>query len=233
MKLKRHMILDLCVLGIVGFFFYSLFSRTITRDPQLDCMVHLKQIGLGMALYAQDNDGMLPRVDRPASGATWKTDIMPYIKSREVFACPARKLSAADRNGLPISYAVNTAGVGRTDGKRGPFAPSRKPVNIDHIANASQVIAICEVQKTSSPGFDIDDPFFGPRRQVLYAAGDGLSNVVFLDGHAKRIKPLDTAHGQVDEGGKLTNMWYLDGSQALSENGKRILATTKDAFDGG
>lgn len=233
MTAERQTILALCVLGFGALAVVSqVFKVVLRKAHQVSCLASLKHLGLGISQYAQDNDGALPAVDRPALGATWKTDIMPYVKSEGVFRCPSRSDEAMDNERLPISYAVNTAGVGRTDGKRGLFAPSRKPVNVDHIRNASEIIAVCEVQKTSSPGFDIDDPFFGPRRQVLYAGHDGLINIVFLDGHARSVLPMNTAHSQTVEGGKLTNMWYIDGSKPLSDNGMRILAKTMDAFDG-
>lgn len=201
------------------------------------CAGNLKQIGVGLLAYSQDNDGLLPPVDRPLRHATWKTDIMPYVHNKAVFLCPEQSSSILGKDGLAISYAVNTAGVGRTSGDRGPFAPSRKPVNLNRLLSPEQVIAVCEVQNTTSPGFDIDDPFFGPRRQVLYAGHNGGSNYLFLDGHTRMRRPLETASGNAagTVGGgpmHLTNMWYLDCSKPLSDNGMRILAKTEKVFGG-
>jgi prepilin-type processing-associated H-X9-DG protein len=180
--------------------------------------------------YSQDSDGMLPAVDCPARRATWKTDLMPYTKAKAVFLCPARKDDTAGPDGFPISYAVNTAGVGRATGNRGPFAPSSRPVDNDHVTGASQVIAFCEVQKTASPGFDIDDPFFGPRRQVLFAGHRRKSNFLFLDGHARTLPPAQTIAGTAEDGSPTLNLWYLDGAKPLSANGQQILSATDRAF---
>ena len=197
----------------------------------------MKQLGLGILQYAQDYDGKLPTVNYPGTGATWKTEIMPYVKSEAMFKCRSRKDDTKGKDGLPISYAVNTTGVGRVKGNRGPFAPSAKPIDLNHFSNAAQVIALCEVTRTTSPGFDIDDPFFGPSRQVLYDGHDSSSNFLFLDGHAKVFRPLDTAHGAITAGAEETTMWYVDGSKPLSNNGLRILSATEIAFrddnDGG
>ena len=227
----RWAIIIVCILTVPLYY----FMRAGLRANQamyagITCVMQLKNVGRGMSQYAQDNDGMLPAVNRPAVGATWKTDIMPYVQFKPAFACPAREWSTLDKNGLPISYAVNTAGVGRTTGNRGPFAPSSKPINVNRFANAAQVIAVCEVQNTSSPGFDIDDPFFGPKRQVLFAAYHGLTNVLYLDGHANSLLPHETAHGSARYDLRPTNMWYIDGAKPLSANGAQILAATEAAF---
>lgn len=72
------------------------------------CRSNLKQIGLATALYAQDSDGLYPfgidQYDR-FSPAAWKTEpafkaliptlpfvrdlLQPYLKSKQVFVCPA------------------------------------------------------------------------------------------------------------------------------------------------
>jgi len=210
--------------------FYPVFDTVRNRARQLVCHGNMKQLMLGILQYAQDYDGKLPAVNRDEASVTWKTEIMPYVKSESVFMCRSRKDDIKGKDGLSISYAVNTTGVGRTDGKRGPFAPSTKTINLNHFSNAAQIIAFCEVTRTTSPGFDVDDPFFGPSRQVLYAGHEGWSSFAFLDGHVKSIAPLDTAHGAVTNGASETTMWYIDGSKPLSNNGLRILSSTENAF---
>jgi prepilin-type processing-associated H-X9-DG protein len=158
---------------------------------------------------------------------------MPYIKMKSCFLCPERSNSGIGNDGLPISYAANTAGVGRTTRNRGPFAPSSKPIKLDDMPTPEQVIAICEVQNTTSPGFDIDDPFFGPCRQVLFAGHATRSNYVLLDGHAISVlRPLDTIPGSAERSTDAVNAWYLDGSKPLSDNGMRILEKTEKVFGG-
>lgn len=213
--------------------FYLQFFNMRREADTAGCLSNLKQIGMGLQQYALDNDGMLPAVDRPALHATWKTDIMPYVKRKSCFLCPARSGSGLCSDGLPISYAANTAGVGRKTENRGPFAPSRKPFKLNDVSTPDQVIAICEVQNTTSPGFDIDDPFFGPGRQVLFAGHVTRSNFLLLDGHATSVfRPSETVPPGVTGSSDSINMWYLDGSKPLSDNGMRILAKTEKVFGG-
>jgi prepilin-type processing-associated H-X9-DG protein len=51
--------------------------------PQGDsCRSNLKQVGLGMLMFAQDHNETFPNAD------TWRNDLMPYIKNQQVFECP-------------------------------------------------------------------------------------------------------------------------------------------------
>lgn len=202
----------------------------IKKAHMVGCANNLRQIGLALAEYAQDNDGMLPAGERPARKATWQTEIWPYTKSKNCFHCPARLDSEVGNGAFPVSYAANTAGAIDRAANRGPFAPSVKPLNINHVPSPSETIAICEVQRSVGPGFDIDDPAFGPDRQILYAGHDHRSVYLFLDGHVGAWQPHQTMQGEDYNGAP--NHWYLNGKQALSDNGARILAKTEKVFGG-
>lgn len=62
---------------------------------QVRCASNLKQLGLGLTLYAQDAGERLPPVafksaqTQNASPRGWVDALMPYIKSTQVFRCPA------------------------------------------------------------------------------------------------------------------------------------------------
>ena len=51
-------------------------------------MSNMKQLGLGMMMYAQDHNETLPPMQDAAS---WKKAIMPYIKNEDVFVHPGTK----------------------------------------------------------------------------------------------------------------------------------------------
>jgi prepilin-type processing-associated H-X9-DG protein len=80
------------------------------------CQSNLKQLGLGMRMYAQDEDERFP--DR----ARWDEAILPYVRNAALLRCPA----APD---LAYAYAMNSALSGF------PIAlmedPSRTPLLFD------------------------------------------------------------------------------------------------------
>ncbi len=72
-------------------------------------MSNLKQIGLGVMMYAQDYDGTYPVMSSPSSMSPrqrWADYIFPYVKSEQVFICPT-----APPNLVTKAWAHNTASL--------------------------------------------------------------------------------------------------------------------------
>ena len=58
---------------------------TQSRENQEACQQNLKQFSLGLLMYMQDYDEMLPPMKMPAQV---HNRVHPYIKNRSVFSCP-------------------------------------------------------------------------------------------------------------------------------------------------
>ena len=96
----------LLVLGIISLL-AALLLPVLATARQVACVANLHQVGLGMAMYTQDNDGLHPYavdpVDRVSTSwdvvpefaaalphLPWIQDVMqPYVKSKSVFRCPS------------------------------------------------------------------------------------------------------------------------------------------------
>lgn len=85
---------------------------------QSSCLSNLKQIALGMLMYAQDHDEHLP------DAATWMDDVQPYTAGEALFRCPgaphlpwgyAMNASLSKRNLAEIAMPVNTVLVCDSD----------------------------------------------------------------------------------------------------------------------
>lgn len=124
----------LCVLAILSFLSALLFPVFLTvrgKARQVVCASHLKQIGLGVSMYAQDYDGLYPYAVDPVDRAApslfeefpdFEADIpriglmhevlQPYIHSPAIFSCPADiGLAYSDFEGIlmdafPSSYGA-------------------------------------------------------------------------------------------------------------------------------
>ncbi len=86
-----------CLLAAVLF---PCFSRTRERARRTECLSNIKQISLGLLMYAEDNDHRLPAY------RGWVDAVMPYVRNRKLFICPY------DRDTFP-GYALNPALAGR------------------------------------------------------------------------------------------------------------------------
>ena len=187
------------------------------------CMSNLKQIGLAMVQYEQDNDEKLPPrqyVDEHGHLQSWRAGLSPYTKSTGVYKCPTSTVASwpdIEQDGYARSYAVNSSTGGAND-IGGPFSDSHPFLLLKKITAPSTTIAVVE----STAAFNDFNPLFpqafaqptrkGYRTGHQYCGHDGMTNVGFVDGHAKAIKPMQTMTiGQFSIGGG-TNGWTIDGS---------------------
>ncbi len=124
----------LVVLGIIALLAtiaFPAFNSVRRRSYQTTCSSNLKQLGLAISLYSQDNDELFPRGGDPTDLQTdaWQTAaggvyefqvdqlppltyvLQPYIKNRELWHCPADSgfdigdISGQPLDAQPSSYA--------------------------------------------------------------------------------------------------------------------------------
>lgn len=129
-------------------------SSTMLQDPDFQgkqCQSNLKQIMLGIVQYTQDYDELMPPARR------WTDVIQPYVKSRQIFDCPAMP---SNRTG---GYAYNQY---------------LSQVSQEHIEESSLTVDVYETSNVSSPNV------FGPGTGRAYRHSGG-ANFAFADGHIK------------------------------------------------
>lgn len=111
-----ELLVVIAIIAILGAILFPVFSRARENARRSSCQSNLKQIALGFAQYANDNDSELPHcqdsnLQIPATMVTttngdepilWPAKVFPYIKSRQVFNCPDRKIG---------TYAMPTCGA--------------------------------------------------------------------------------------------------------------------------
>ena len=82
MRLKWWGILIvLCVAIVVAAMLRDYFGKARSLHVSPKCMINLKQIGTGSAMYRQDF-GSMPPPER------WSEAIDPYVKNKGIFSCP-------------------------------------------------------------------------------------------------------------------------------------------------
>ncbi len=113
--MKRHgftlieLLVVLSILALLAAILFPVFSSVRARARQTACLSNLRQIGLGVFLYAQDEDDLFPRGGDAADRNTddWRTadggkywpeahllpslqDVLrPYVPGKELWHCPA------------------------------------------------------------------------------------------------------------------------------------------------
>jgi prepilin-type N-terminal cleavage/methylation domain-containing protein/prepilin-type processing-associated H-X9-DG protein len=81
-----ELLVVIAIIAILAAILFPVFGRARENARRTSCVSNMKQMGLGVSMYAQDNDGRYPM----SSGAQrWPNYIQPYIKSRQLFVCPS------------------------------------------------------------------------------------------------------------------------------------------------
>jgi len=110
-----ELLVVIAIIAILAAILFPVFAKVREKARETSCASNMKQIGLAILQYTQDNDETFPlRNYTQWSGQPWDWTIQPYIKSINVFFCPddsaAGKVTGPNNawEGVGISYASNS-----------------------------------------------------------------------------------------------------------------------------
>jgi len=83
-------------------------TKARQRAQTISCVSQMKQLALGVRLYANDNKDTFPPAD------TWCDALQPYVASQQYFQCKA------DKSGQLCSFALNKSVAGRKEAEVDP-----------------------------------------------------------------------------------------------------------------
>ena len=147
-----ELLVVIAIIALLAAILFPVFQRARERARQSGCMSNMKQLGLGLIQYEQDNDEKYPGglvqggpmavpatpggagAGEPGYGMGWAGSIYPYVRNTQIFTCP-------DDTTLPnsgtqnVSYSLNQ------------WLPAR---NLSGLASPATTVALCEVKNTWS-----------------------------------------------------------------------------------
>ena len=159
--------------------------RGAARDTQ--CLSNLRQIALGIQMYAGENDNRAPARATVPDPTTWQTRVRTYLdmdtarQMRKGFVCPQ-----ADPKPVLADAADNRATYGLS-----VYVSSHPGIN-GNLAVAGQVILVADMATANT---DERGPWNDGRtaladRRAMFRHGRGTRTAaVFTDGHAESMKP--------------------------------------------
>ena len=153
-------------------------------SPQSLCASNMRQLGLALTQYTQDNDQSFPpRFFEGPQG--WAGRIYPYIKTAAPYKC-SKDTTLAHGSAVPVSYGINSNLVSPLPALKDPastvllFEVSGAQVEINKIDEdthnfkappPSKIISPCGQGLPTANGGDPFGPW-GGGGQVSYATGD-------------------------------------------------------------
>ncbi|MEO7720068.1 MAG: DUF1559 domain-containing protein [Capsulimonas sp.] len=109
-----ELLVVIAIIAILAAILFPVFAKAREKARQTSCTSNMRQVGLGILQYVQDNDEAFPGGVN-ALGRGWAGEIYPYVKSTGVYKCPDDS-TAPQANMVqttlpevdsPISYGLN------------------------------------------------------------------------------------------------------------------------------
>ena len=195
-----ELLVVIAIIAILAAILFPVFARAREKARQTACLSNLKQLGLGLQMYAQDYDEFHPPVYAmpiagyedaiSVGGITYFSSMLPYIKNGQIFQCPSFP-SVWDLSGFGLAIQVTTSyGINsRYFNGRGVYE------NETFLGDdPSRVMVMTEWEGVDAYIYPSDLWARG-----LFPHNDGM-NILFGDGHAKWM-PESTINGAFDGNG--------------------------------
>jgi prepilin-type N-terminal cleavage/methylation domain-containing protein/prepilin-type processing-associated H-X9-DG protein len=214
-----ELLVVIAIIAILAAILFPVFAQAREKARMTTCVSNMRQIGIGLTMYAQDYDETFPFIRFHLGGPTeyvWKQAIAPYVKNKGVYQCPSNPFANAcppdpnrksdpkgvcaegwpgepDRS-MPISYAMNSCAETwyPLDDSSGNGRKS-PPLTLGQLARPSETIAICELTWATSD-FHGEEWLQDHCPGVMVHQTGKLANFIFYDGHVKSKKWLATLY---------------------------------------
>ncbi len=200
-----ELLVVIAIIAILAAILFPVFAQAREKARQASCQSNLKQIALGLAMYAQDYDEMVCKNYQymPQPGATmlawWPDLIQPYVNNWQLFVCPSSPGTPTytymrpPGNPNPMVYGYGRASWLCTNSgpAAGPVSASRPLAQVPDPAGTIDVVDVISIELWSFPAHtDLGDPATayppgGPRTAMRH---NDTMDVAFYDGHVKALK---------------------------------------------
>ena len=112
-----ELLVVIAIIAILAAILFPVFAQARAKARQTVCMSNMRQIGLGVRMYLQDNDDVFFAYDQGGVGWTiprsaWDEQqdflLRPYLKSTGILNCPEEKVSTINGQSVRFpQYAMN------------------------------------------------------------------------------------------------------------------------------
>ena len=188
-----ELLIVVAIIALLAALLFPVFARARENARRTACQSNEKQIALGLLQYAQDYDERLPFTANGAGLEDWFNDIMPYVKSLQIFRCPNAPRPA------PVS-SDNEFTTYCLPGRDLPSNPrltifKRDGLHLSQVKQPARTMMLLDSRHGSTDyvngkGASMCQLNVPPESRSTVASTIHLDgyNVAFVDGHVKWIK---------------------------------------------
>jgi prepilin-type N-terminal cleavage/methylation domain-containing protein/prepilin-type processing-associated H-X9-DG protein len=191
-----ELLVVIAIIAILAAILFPVFAMAREKARTTTCLSNMRQVGLGLQMYCQDYDEVLPPANSPVPNFNSPTalpnflgSLQPYLKNKGVLTCPSSipvPLGNAQvaTEESSSSYMGNGAILGR------PIAVAPEPASIIYLQELGERQGWAWVRPVCDPKGNCDAwCFYALGRHWYSTAHRDGGNMVYIDGHAK-YKPL-------------------------------------------
>ncbi len=216
-----ELLVVIAIIAILAAILFPVFARAREKARQASCSSNVKQLMLGIVMYAQDYDEKFPthnwgegQPPAKANACTWWGGAYPYVKNVQIYACPS---STGHNDSYGIWLAFEYGGIFNGQpidyGYNEPIGNAGNGLKIGVLTRPAETLVLGDCVSTWGGGYWSDQfPGRALLRRFAFAKGgepcncppvalttiddgwsihNGGSNLGFADGHAKWFRNLN------------------------------------------
>ncbi len=205
--MRRHgftlieLLVVIAIIAILAAILFPVFARAREKARSASCQSNVKQIVLGLLMYASDYDGriMSPRMKTIDSNGkcnppywTWAMALQPYVKNQQLFDCPTLAPGWSENNGT-TQFDVPSHSVSMNNRFCGSGALAHW-CKIDRLSAPSDQIVISDGMNVDTNVFCCNDKggHISNLNGCFRQPHSGGANYGCLDGHVKWMRVEST-----------------------------------------
>jgi len=192
-----ELLVVIAIIAILAAILFPVFAQAREAARKASCQSNVKQMSLGISMYAQDFDEQLPMGSRTINGQNWRWmhQTYPYVKNAGIYHCPSSAIAQWDPNAFNAgSYGYNSFMLNAQN-----LASMGKPAETILVADTPGGAATANRFRIRPD--DQTDPntwvghadwngWLQDESRVAYLH-QGAATIGFLDGHVKSMRRGD------------------------------------------
>ncbi|HEX8372367.1 MAG TPA: prepilin-type N-terminal cleavage/methylation domain-containing protein [Chthoniobacterales bacterium] len=216
-----ELLVVISIIAVLAAILLPVISRSQEGARSVKCQANLKQIGVALTLFTNENNNILPNSSYGGAAAEsnsgnaykWMDAIFPYAPNEKIFLCPsdtgakytyAKKLggrTSTDYGSYGLNGAYRDAGDGQTPPRSAAYTVTRL-----HLEEPSTTVWVTDTnnrqESNGSFGFSWANAGANPSitsgepRQLekIIERHRGTTNALFCDGHVETRKLETLSH---------------------------------------
>ena len=211
-----ELLVVIAIIAILASMLLPALGKARDRGRSISCIGNLKTMGLGMHMYAVDNNDYVPPLNYSPnvtnSGITyldydkkttknfdlyWAAEIFQYVKFPSIFSCPSN-ITTSVKKSYYNTYGINVGNNGTNTAEYSGFTqPTGYYNRMGQLMRPGKLIAVADRPNnknyplTGAWGSNIYRYQVTSEDITRYFAHGNMFNLVFADGHTASLSPYN------------------------------------------